>query len=432
MFSNVFSTLIAYLLLSCNSSDARFVAIPGYEGFILPARVQAPKGVSDFEKVEHVFVFIHGSGPLDMAMDLKDLTEKKTSNPVFKDIADDLGNRGFASVRYHKRSFVVQKRMLSDPEYKDSKEYQDFTLNALKYYIEDAKAAAAFAKSKFPNAKVYYFGVSQGTYVALQAIDELPIVSGAVLVGYTNSSLTTSIFEQTVYRPLDIFKRIDLNHDQKLDATEFAKPGKSQESLKSQMPVIDLNKDGLISQSEFMGGNLTNQLLTFPSDIDAYTVEEATRKKSAEILSKTDKRILFLQGEWDNQTPSYHAKSIQLLSQSVWKKDNYGFIFFEKRGHILDKRKSYDDLVFTRLDQEIKDQIAATIQKFLIDGQALEPTINPTVKPAPVAAEGPTEISAETIGKLGAAKSIENTDSAPFAVSPKKKSPDTDESEKKK
>ena len=76
-----------------------------------------------------------------------------------------------------------------------------------------------------------------------------------------------------------------------------------------------------------MAGNLSNIVLDL-SSLREYRLQEAQYPRQGEVLRDAKFKVIFFQGEWDNQTPSYNAKAIDLLNRAVWKKENLNFHYF--------------------------------------------------------------------------------------------------------
>lgn len=329
-----------------------------FDGYGLEYTIDYPES----KNVARVVVLIHGSGQHDMNEDLSEVSAGN-KNHFFVDVSSALVKKGFAVMRYNKRSYQWKKTAEKDAAFVKSKKFKRFTSDPLKYFVEDASVFARFAAKTFPKAKVYLLGHSEGAYVALQVADTNSFIAGVGLIGFTAQSLDISQFEQTVYRPLHIFEKLDANKDGALDAEELKAEDLAAKSLSVQLQVLDLNKNGALDRAEFMGGNLSNILLDAPS-LWEYRMREAVYKRSAAIIKDAKFNIVFLQGELDNQCPSYNAKAVQLMNSLVWKKANLHFRFFEGLGHALDKRSDYYDIVYSRADPQALSLAADDLDKY--------------------------------------------------------------------
>lgn len=332
--------------------------VKSFDGYELEYTIDYP----EVKDASMVIVLIHGSGQHDMDEDLSAVSAGK-KNPFFADVSGALVKKGFAVIRYNKRSYQWMKTAEKDPAFVKSKGFKKFTEDPLGYFVKDAAAFAGFAAKTFPKAKVYLLGHSEGTYVALQVADTNPAIAGVALVGFTAQSLDISQFEQTVYRPLYIFEALDLDKNGALDTGELTKEDPSAKSLNAQLQILDLNKSGSLDRDEFMGGNLSRILLDAPS-LREYRKREASYKRPTEIIKDARFDVAFFQGELDNQTPAYNARAVQLMNALVWKKNNLHFRFFGGLGHALDKRTDYHDIVYQRADTQALLDLAIDLDSY--------------------------------------------------------------------
>jgi len=335
-----------------------------YDGFALPAKWTLPKGKTP-KTVSRVVILLHGSGPASMDSDLTRATRGGKKNLLFKDVATGLVKRGFGVLRYHKRTYVLN-RALRAKHPKAKTWLKAFGKKSLSSLVNDAKSFVGLAKKTNPKARVFLLGFSQGTYIALQAAYKNPQVSGVGLVGfYTGSMLLSLAYVQILYRPIMMLSKYDANRDGALDGKELTKAGKIGISLGMQFSLLDVNKDKKLSWVEIQGGNLLNLFRMMRAVPKSFFVEEMTYPPVVRILRKATKPVLFFQGMLDNQTPASHAIAIQHANTLQWKKKNLHFHFFPKLGHILDPRKSYHDLLFNNIAPKALKTIGATMHKKL-------------------------------------------------------------------
>lgn len=334
-----------------------------FDGFKLDGKIESPDNTNPAD-VKRVVIFIHGSGPQDMDEDLKVATKDKQSNPFFKMVSSALIKKNFATIRYNKRSYQVRQALIADSSYKNNPKFKAFVEHPLSYLVDDVKPFVKLAKQKFPNAAIYLLGHSQGTYIALQNANTDPAIKGTALIGFYSGTMDSILIEQIVYRNQKSFLELDQNGDQKLNHSELrAGSTPIAKALLPQMSILDLNKDQMISLSEYNAGNYTNVLakdLMGPH----YRKEEASYPIVSSIIPKANFKILFLQGMWDNQTPAYNAQAIQILNNVAWKKNNLKFKYYPEVGHALDKRDNYHDIVYRVPTPQILDDIANQIDSF--------------------------------------------------------------------
>lgn len=358
---NVLCVLLG--LLGCGMAGAAAAEVePMDDGLALRYVVERPDGLAD-TAVKRVVVLVHGSGPQSMDEDLSAITiPAGTPNLFFRDVSAALVAKGFVILRYDKRSFELARRIKADAAYAGSEDFQHQQAHPLRALVDDLQHFAGLAHKRFPAAKVYLLGHSEGTQVALRVADRLDFVAGVALIGFSSESLETTVFEQLAYRPLGLFRELDINADGILDAAELAVATPVAQALRRQLGLLDTDGDGRISEAEFMAAQYLNRALKniVPQ---AYTADEASLPRPLEVIARARFRMLFLQGEWDNQTPAYQTHAVQLASRLVWKKSNLDFVYFPRAGHALDPRDSISDLHFRKTPEETLRRVAAEMDR---------------------------------------------------------------------
>ncbi len=331
------------------------IQITTSDGFVLDGKIRPAPGI-DLSGREKVIILVHGSGPQSMDVDLTSVTKDGKKNLFFVDVSAALSEAGFTVIRYNKRSYQLNRAAREDRSILETENYKYFLANPLKYFVTDAEDVVKFAEQRYPGAEIFLFGHSQGTYVSLQVANRLPQVKGVALVGFYAASLETVLFEQIVYRPLPLFEALDTNHDGVVDGPELAVDDPVALSLTTQMGVIDLDSNGKLEKVEFQAGNLSNMIAR--DMLAGVGKGEALYPRTSDILAAAAFKVAFFQGLWDNQTPAYNAKAVELVVKNVWRKDNFSFMYFPELGHALDARSSYNDLQFNTIDAEANKQMA--------------------------------------------------------------------------
>jgi hypothetical protein len=351
--------LVAGSLLLASSVSApggeESIRLAARDGYELPARITTPE-----TPVRQVVVLVHGSGPNGMDHDLTAVSAGDEQNLLFRDVAQALVAEGIAVLRYDKRTHRFREELREKPEFRKSAVFLAFEEEPLQHLIDDVGAMVDHARRRFPEAQVVVAGFSQGTYLGLQSAHAEGKIDALVLVGFYASSLETVLHEQTVYRSLKIFRDLDANDDDRLVTAELKKDDSIAASLLAQLPFLDLDEDESYSRIEFQAAHFSN-LLARDTLGAAYRAHEAALPRVADILAKIDVPVLFFQGEWDNQTPAYHTRAVQVANRLVWGRANLSFRIFPERGHVLDPRESYDDLIYRPADPAILTQIADAI-----------------------------------------------------------------------
>jgi pimeloyl-ACP methyl ester carboxylesterase len=325
----------------------------------------AAKSGSNKSDVKRVVVFVHGSGPQSLDEDLSAITVPKGStNLFFRNVADSFLKKNIASVRYNKRAYEAKKRIEANPEYKNSEEFKKYAEHPLEYFIKDCAFFVDYAQKEFPNAEVFILGHSEGTGIALNVAKDRKFVKGVILIGFSNESLSSSIFEQTVYRQLNFFTDLDKNRDGLLSTNELKGKDQTTKSIREQFTILDLNGDKKISLTEYKAGNYSNLIMRSDLYNQSYLIDEAKLPRPSDLIKSASFKILFLQGEYDNQTPAYFAQSVELINKLVWKKKDLRFVYFEKAGHALDPRDSINDFGYRVVPTETLNKIAEEVADY--------------------------------------------------------------------
>lgn len=362
----VFSTMVVFISLITFAKDIerKPANIKSFDGFSLDAVIDVPQG-SNKNDVKKVVVFVHGSGPQSLDEDLSSLTVPKgNTNLFFRDLADSFLKKDVATVRYNKRAYESKKRIEANPEYKNSEEFKKYAEHPLEYTIKDCAFFVDYAQKEFPNAEVFILGHSEGTRVALNVAKDKKFVKGTILIGFSNESITGSLLEQVVYRELNRFSKLDKNKDGFLAANELHGTDESAKLIREQMAILDINSDTKISLSEYKASNYSNLIVRNDLYNHAYIMDETKLPRSSDIIKTAPFKVLFLQGEYDNQTPAYYTEAIELINKLVWKKKDLKFVYFSKAGHALDPRDNLNDLNYRVVPAETLDKVSKEVAEF--------------------------------------------------------------------
>ncbi len=151
----------------------------GEGGWALPGTLTLPKGEGPFPAV----VLVHGSGPHDR-------DETIGPNRPFRDIAEGLGARGVAVLRYEKRSKVHGAKLMALPSFTVDDETVDDAVHAISF----ARAAEGVDP-----ARVFVLGHSLGGMLAPRIAQRAPALAGVVILAGSARPLQRVLEDQLTY-----------------------------------------------------------------------------------------------------------------------------------------------------------------------------------------------------------------------------------------
>lgn len=365
-------TLMTFLSPSFALAEDEELSFKSFDQFVLNAKLSKAKDLKD-DAVKKVVILIHGSGPSDMDGTFKAASENKKGVFLYKKLAQSLGKGNCAAIRYNKRSFEWRGKILKDRSVLKSPEFIKAQKTPLSDLVKDTEAFAKYAQKRFPNAGVYLLGHSQGTFIGLQVAHKNKFIKGVGVIGMMASTLGTLSFEQYIYRPLVKLQSFDKDHDSALSMKELAGTDPLSAALKMQFKILDVNKDQLLSFEELKAANFTNFMGIMSNDVVRRLIaEEMTYPAVDKILAKASFKVGFFQGEWDNQTPTYQVRAIELLNQFKWRNKELKFWYFKKLGHDLGMKKDYSDVSYRDIDKKAHEAILEAFKSFFDSKKASE------------------------------------------------------------
>lgn len=197
------------------------------DGIEFPAMFCMPK-----QSLKAMVVFVHGSGPNDM-------DETIGPNKIFKQIAQQLAKYGIGSLRYDKRTYLVQQGKINI----------DFPADLEYIVVSDAKAAVDFISSiqSLKNIPIFIIGHSMGAYAAPLIAKENSNVAGIVLMAANSRPLQDLIVEQYTY----LYSRGGLSKAEKTQISKIKHQAKNVNTLRKDLDKGKIKELPLVNDTNF-------------------------------------------------------------------------------------------------------------------------------------------------------------------------------------
>ena len=262
-------------------------------------------------------VLVHGSGASNMDERVYKLTP-------FKDLAEGLAERGIASIRYDKRTFVHGRKMRKLP------------VTVREETIDDAVRAAELLRgdSRIDPERIYIIGHSMGAMLAPRIDAEGGDFRGLILMAGTPLRL-----EEIVVRQL-------------------RQAGQSRGGL---MKAVVRLEDRIFSR-KFSGlyemSDEEAKKKKFAGSVSLYYFKEMGKKTAADYLRETEKSVLIMQGGKDFQVlaeEDFAAFQDQLRGRS-----NVEYRLYEELNHCFVKGL-YNDILKAGKEYKVEQHIGADV-----------------------------------------------------------------------
>ena len=226
------------------------------EGMELPGTLIIPDGEGPFP----IVVFVHGSGPSDR-------DETMNGNKPFRDLAEGLAEKGIASYRYDKRTYVYQKETAMDKD-----------LTVKEETVDDAVSAVKMIKKieNINSEEVFVAGHSLGGYVIPMIDEELEEdeAAGYILLAAPVQGLADLMKEQYEFL--------------------FSLEASPSDAVKDQKKMIDAELEKLDHLAEYNDHEMImGAYVPYWKNMAQYNVKETAEK--------IEEPCLILQGEEDYQ-----------------------------------------------------------------------------------------------------------------------------------
>ena len=305
---------------SVDSDQVRKLSIPvtGHKNWSLPAFLWLPEGDGPFPLV----ILIHGSGP-------NDRDESVGKCKPFRDIAEGLAEKGIATLRYDKRTFVYGREMTQGEEVTLKEEV-----------IDDVLAALSLAKEQeeVDKDQIYLAGHSLGGMALPRIAKEVGEgeVAGYIFLAAPARGLGELMVEQNKFllslrdTPEDMVEKETEELDKELEKLSNLSDQPEDEPIFGALPVYWEYLEGL------------NQ------------VEEG---------KEIDEPCLFLQGDEDYQVSV--EDDFEVWKDALGGKGNVTFTSLEGLTHLFTEGKKSDGPLAYQQKAEVADAVIDAMAEFV-------------------------------------------------------------------
>lgn len=272
-------------------------------------------------------VLVHGSGASNMDEQIYRLTP-------FKDIAEGLAERGIASIRYDKRTYVYARKMRKQ------------SITVREETIEDAVMASDLLRAdpRIDPEGIFIVGHSMGAMLAPRIDAEGGNYRGLILMAGTPARLEDIVVRQ-------------------LKQAGQSKGGLIKAVVRLEDRIFSRKFEGLYEMSDEEA-----KKKKFAGSVTLYYFKEMGKRTAADYLMESEKPVLIMQGGMDFQVlPSEDYAGFQ---KQLSGRENVDYRFYEKLNHVF-VNGIYNDILKAgkeyKLEQhigrEVLDDIAAFIKR---------------------------------------------------------------------
>ena len=262
-------------------------------------------------------VFVHGSGASNMDEQIYKLTP-------FKDLAEGLAQRGIASIRYDKRTFVYGRKMRKQ------------CVTVKEETIEDAVLAAELLRAdpRIDPDEVFIVGHSMGAMLAPRIDAEGGDCRGMILMA------------GTPYRLEDIVVR-------QLRQAGRSKGGLMRTIVGLEDKVYSRKFDGLYEMPDEEA-----KKKKFAGSVTLWYFKEMGRKTAADYLLETEKPVLIMQGGMDFQV--LPSEDFAGFREQLKDRKNVEYRLYGDLNHIFVKG-IYNDILKAGKEYKVEQHIGADV-----------------------------------------------------------------------
>ena len=262
-------------------------------------------------------VLVHGSGASNMDEKIFKLTP-------FKDLAEGLAERGIASIRYDKRTYVYGKKMSRLP------------VTVREETIEDALMAADLLKqdSRIDPDRVFIIGHSMGAMLAPRIDAEGGDFRGLILMAGSPFRLEEIVIRQ-------------------LKQSGQSKGGVMKAVVSLEDRIFRKKFAGLYELSDEEA-----KKKKFAGSTTLYYFKEMGRKTAVDYLKETDKPVLIMQGGKDFQVLA--SEDFEGFKEQLQDRCNVEYRLYEELNHIF-VNGIYNDILKAGKEYRVEQHIGAEV-----------------------------------------------------------------------
>lgn len=274
--------------------EERAVTVDAGEGYPLDGLLTLPKN----EEPKAALVLIQGSGPSDR-------NETVGANTPLRDLALGLAERGFATLRYDKRTFTYAIELSKDPELP--------RLTVDEETVNDALAAVRLLREETGLQDIYLLGHSMGGGL-LSYIDLL----GADSAGYIVLAGTTRpLWELSAEQNLLYSEELELSNEK--EKAKNLREAVEAETEKGLRLATLTDEEALDEKNKVFG-------------LSAWYMRKFTQINTLALHQGDGKPILVLQGEKDRQVT---MKDFELWKEGLKEHPDASFISYPELNHLF-------------------------------------------------------------------------------------------------
>lgn len=274
--------------------------------------------IPEKNNLKKLVVFIHGSGPQD-----RDCTVAE--NKPFKDIAENLYNKGVASYRFDKRTLSYPETF-NDKSTVDDEVVSD-VLNIIHYFKNNPT---------YSNYDIILLGHSLGAHLLPKITNQSNQINKIILLAGNARPLDELLLEQYNY-----LLQLDPSEDMKAEVMKIKEQDKK---LRSKQFNLEISSDEL------------------PLNLSPTYWKSLLNYNPIKEIKKVKTPILILQGERDYQVS---MKDFQMWKTALKKNKKASFISYQKLNHLFMTGESPSNPDEYTIKGNVEEKVIADLFEFI-------------------------------------------------------------------